>query len=130
MRASSDAVIKVPIYDEYKKFKNYVHELNSELWKKATDSEEPDEKMYFEIKQVLEKESAAYCKTHRIFNEREIKQRCVMNCLFSAISTAYLSFYTAILLCFQKLKQHAYKLTIKFAFKRCYLTFMKTMPSR
>ena len=62
------------IYDEYKKFKNYVHELNYELWKKATDSEEPDEKMYFEIKQVLEKESAAYCKTHRIFDEREIKQ--------------------------------------------------------
>lgn len=73
-RVTSAAVIKVPISDEYKKFKEFEHRLNSELWKEAMASGEPNKEMYLEIEQALGKESAAYCETHHIYDEREIKQ--------------------------------------------------------
>ena len=73
-RSTSAAVIKVPVLDEYKKLEEFKRRLNSELWKKAMASGEPNKEMYLEIEQVLDKETAAYCKAHRIFDEREIKQ--------------------------------------------------------
>ena len=74
LRFTSDVVVKVPVLDEYKKFRAFESNLFSELWEKAMSSGEADEKKWHEVNGTVEKEAAAYCDTHHIFDERAIKQ--------------------------------------------------------
>lgn len=74
LRATSNTIVKVPVLDEYKKFKMYERKVRSELMDDVISSGKFDDKKFRKVETAVKKEADKYCKTHHIFDERTINQ--------------------------------------------------------